>query len=510
MALNEQLTATPAAEASAQFDIGVTPPSSASAEQAVLGGIMLDEQALDDLDTRLSANDFYDSRHKLIFEAIAKLAGDRKNIDMVTCAARLEASGQLENAGSMAYLAELTQNIGTIANVPAYAEIVRSYSILRQLIHAGGQIIQNSYQAQGRDSQEVIDEAERIIYMIGERESTVGAPSHIGDGLTSTFDHLQKLMDSNSELPGLSTGFTQLDKMIGGLVPGDLIILAARPGCGKTAFALNIVNNLMRKEKNSGYLFFSLEMATEPVVMRLLANRASVRHDLLRNGKLESNESEDFRKLTAASLQMEDSALYIDEAQGLTITEIRSRIRRVSRTMQSKDRKPLKVVFIDYLQLIHSDRSRRLENRATEIGEVSRMLKTMAKEFGVAVVAMSQLNRSIEARSDKKPMLSDLRESGSIEQDADAIMFLHRPREPGKKGLQTSDNQEQSDSDDDEAEANTDYTKPHSVDILLLKNRNGKTGRVTTRFTPDYQRFEPRAWNAVSSQDVQYDTIRAD
>ena len=494
MAINQQLPVE--ADTSNPFDTGTTPPASISAEQAVLGGIMLDEQALDDLNTRLSANDFYDSRHKLIFEAIAKLSSERKNIDMVTCAARLEASGQLENAGSMVYLAELTQNIGTIANVPSYARIVRNYSVLRQLIHAGGQIIQNSYQAQGRESHEVIDEAERIVYMIGEREAAVSAPSHIQEGLGNTFTHLRKLMDSNSELPGLSTGFTQLDKMIGGLVPGDLVILAARPGCGKTAFALNIVNNLMRKEKNSGYLFFSLEMATEPVVMRLLANRASVRHDLLRNGKLGGDDSEDFRKLTAASLQMEDSALYIDEAQGLTITEIRSRIRRVSRAIQNKHNIPLKVVFIDYLQLIHSDRSRRQENRATEIGEVSRMLKTMAKEFGVAMVAMSQLNRSIEARSDKKPMLSDLRESGSIEQDADAIMFLHRPKEPKKEGLQTTDNQEEADSDDD---ANADYTKPHSVDILLLKNRNGKTGRVATNFTPDYQRFEPRAWNSVAS-----------
>ena len=473
---------------------GLTPPASLSAEQAVLGGIMLNEQALDSLDVRLSPDDFYDNRHKLIFAAIESLRDQNKNVDMVTCAARLETIGQLENAGNSIYLAELTENIGTIANVPSYAEIVKNCSILRRLIHAGSEIMQNSYRAQGRDSDEIIDEAERIIYAIGESEANISAPQHVSIGSRRTMKHIRTLMETTSDLTGLSTGYPQLDRLTGGLTPGDLLIIAARPGCGKTAFALNMVNSLLENERTSGCLFFSLEMSTEPVIMRLLANRANVRHELLRAGRFPNQESEDYLKVSDAALLMEDSGLFIDEAQGLTVSEIRSRIRRVCREAESKYKMPLKAVFVDYLQLINTDsRRKRYENRATEISEVSRTLKVIAKEFNVAVVAMSQLNRSIEARADKTPMLSDLRESGSIEQDADIIMFLHNPKsKPGSN-----------DGQDEDGDNQEDRSKPHRIDILVRKNRNGRTGKVPTTFVPNMQRFEIRSDNSFADYDAQ-------
>ena len=474
---------------------GLTPPASLSAEQAVLGGIMLNEQALDSLDVRLSPDDFYDNRHKLIFEAIKILRKQHKNIDMVTCAARLEATGQLENAGNSVYLAELTENIGTIANVPSYAEIVKNCSILRRLIQAGSEIMQNSYRAQGRDSDEIIDEAERIIYAIGESEANISAPQHISIGRERTMAHIEELMANKSDLIGLATGYPQLDRLIGGLTPGDLLIVAARPGCGKTAFALNMVNSLLDNEQTSGCLFFSLEMSTEPVIMRLLANRAAVRHDLLRAGRFPDKQDEDYLKVSDAALSMADSGLFIDETQGLTVSEIRSRIRRVCREVENRCKMPLKAVFVDYLQLIHTDsRRKRYENRATEISEVSRTLKVIAKEFNVAVIAMSQLNRSIEARADKTPMLSDLRESGSIEQDADIIMFLHNPKN------KPSSNEGQ----DEDADNQEDRSKPHRIDILVRKNRNGRTGKVPTTFVPDLQRFEIRSDNSLADYDAQY------
>ena len=465
------------------------PPHSLQAEQAILGGIMLNDQAWDNIDLRLHERDFYDPQHQRIFRTMHRLIEDGKAVDAITVANMLEAEQALESVGGAAYLAELAQNIGNITNVPTYARIVKNHSILRRLIQAGNEIVQNAFRSKGRDFSPVIDEAERCIYQIGDAETILHAPQQVGSGTAKVVRRIEELMQTGSTMTGISTGYPKLDNLLCGLNANDLIIIAARPGCGKTAFALNLIEHIIQREPDSGVLLFSLEMSSEPIIMRMLSSMSGVHHHKIRTGQI--NQDNDLDKIIAQVGVLDKAPLYLDEVQGLTVTEIRSRIRRVSREMQQRYNVRLGVVMVDYLQLIQSNTSKRYDTRASEIGEISRTLKSLAKEFNVAMVAMSQLNRAIEARANKLPVLSDLRESGSIEQDADIIIFLHNPKDKGQ------------DQENHDAIGEHD-NKPRNIDLLVRKNRNGRTGKVPTLYIPHLLRFENRAEEGYTDSSMQF------
>ncbi len=435
------------------------PPHSVEAEQSVLGGLLIDNLAWDRAGDLLTDGDFYRHEHRLIYAAIGALVGQSKPADVITVFEQLQSLGKAQDIGGLAYLNALAQSVPSAANMRRYAEIVRERSILRKLIAASDEIATNAFNPQGRQVSTVLDEAESKIFQIGEEGSRQKQGFQGIDKLVvDLIDRVNELHDNGAEeVTGVRTGFYDMDRMTAGLQKGDLIVLAARPSMGKTAFALNIAEHVAVQE-GLPVLVFSMEMGAAQLALRLVGSLGRINQQNLRTGRLESSEWE---RLTDAVERLKTAQLYIDETAGLTSSELRARARRMARQFGT-----LGLIVIDYLQLM-SGSSGSDENRATELGEISRGLKALAKELGCPVIALSQLNRSVEQRNDKRPMMSDLRESGAIEQDADIIMFIYR---------------------DDYY--NKDSKEPGVSEIIIGKQRNGPVGTVKLTFLKPQTRFE--------------------
>ena len=437
------------------------PPHSVEAEQSVLGGLLLENEALDKIADLLTGADFYRHDHRLIFEHISRLIEHNKPADIVTVAESLESSAELSGIGGIAYLGSLAQNTPTAANIRRYAEIVRERAVMRKLVEVGSGIAESAYSPQGRDAQQLLDEAEAKIFQIAEggKRSSEGFVD-IKILLPQVADRIDQLFqrDSQSDVTGIPSGFSDLDSMTSGLQPGDLIIVAGRPSMGKTAFSLNIAENVAL-DTGLPVAVFSMEMAATQLAMRMIGSVGRLDQHRMRTGRLED---EDWVRLTTALGRLNDAPVFIDEGAGLSSFDVRARARRLHRQTGK-----LGLIVVDYLQLMSGPAGRQSENRATEISEISRSLKSLAKELDVPVIALSQLNRSVEQRPDKRPVMSDLRESGAIEQDADLILFIYR----------------------DEV-YNPDSPDKGTAEIIIAKQRNGPIGRVRLTFIGANTRFE--------------------
>lgn len=430
------------------------PPHSVEAERSVLGGLMLDQRAWDQVADAVEAADFYRADHRLIFSAIASLIEQGEPPDAITVGESLSRQGQLEAAGGIDYLAQLVEETLSAANIAAYARIVRERSMLRQLIEIGGDIAASAHDG-GRSVEELVDLAEQRVFEIadrGQRGAGFVAIKHI---LPQAIDRLDVLSNTEGEITGVSTGFKDMDKMTAGLQRGDLVIVAGRPSMGKTTFAMNIAENAAIGA-NVPVAVFSMEMSAEQLSFRMIGSIGRVNQGNLRTGRLTD---EDWSRIESAVSMMSNAPIYIDDSAGLTPTDVRARARRLKREHG------LGLVVVDYLQLMQVGGN--VENRATEISEISRSLKALAKELDVPVIALSQLNRSVEQRTDKKPVMSDLRESGAIEQDADLIVFIYR-----------------------EEVYEPETTRKGIADIIIGKQRNGPVGEFHLAFLGEYTKFE--------------------
>ncbi|HET6552283.1 MAG TPA: replicative DNA helicase [Dyella sp.] len=434
------------------------PPHSIDAEQAVLGGLMLSPDSLDKVADRLGEQDFYRKDHRLIWRAITELASKGMPCDAITLGDWFEANGLAEMVGGAAYLIELANTTPSAANIGAYADIVREKSVLRQLIDAGTGIAEDGYQPEGMGVQEVLERAEQAVFKIAEsgargKKDTVSMREAVKDA----FRILSERFENKGQLTGVSTGFSDLDELTSGLQPSDLIIVAARPSMGKTAFSVNIAEAVAMRGKKKAVAIFSMEMSASQLAFRMISSVGRIHAQHLRNGDLAE---EDWPRVTNAIALLSEAKIFIDDTPGLSPVEMRSRSRRLHR-----EHGGLGLIVIDYLQLMQVPGNK--ENRATEISEISRSLKGLAKELNCPVIALSQLNRSLEQRADKRPMMSDLRESGAIEQDADVIMFIYRDeyynKESPDKGL---------------------------AEIIIGKQRNGPTDTVKLTFLGHYTKFE--------------------
>ncbi|MCB1842341.1 MAG: replicative DNA helicase [Halioglobus sp.] len=431
-------------------------PHSVEAEQSVLGGLLLSADGWDAVAEAVTAADFYRPGHRLVFRQIQQLAEALQPIDVITVADKLEASGELESAGGLSYLAELAQNTPSASNIRAYAQVVRERASLRRLIEAAQDIAETGFNPEGRSSEELIDAAERRIMQISEQGPKSGGPLGVNPLLKSAVQRIETLFESGGSITGLSTGFIELDKKTSGLQGSDLVIVAGRPSMGKTSFAMNLVEHAILNQ-DKPILVFSMEMPAEQLIIRMLSSVGRIDQTRIRNGKLED---EDWPRLGAAVNKLKDVPLYIDDTPALTPTEVRSRARRVFRENDG-----LGMIMVDYLQLMRVAGAS--EGRTAEISEISRSLKAIAKEFKVPMVALSQLNRSLEQRPNKRPVMSDLRESGAIEQDADVIMFIYR----------------------DEV-YNEDSPDKGTAEIIIGKQRNGPIGTCRLAFMGQHTRFE--------------------
>ncbi|WP_420319393.1 replicative DNA helicase [Gorillibacterium massiliense] len=429
------------------------PPQNVEAEQAVLGAILLDAETLVTAMERLRSDDFYKNEHRFIFEGMITLAEGNEPIDLITLTAKLQSKGQLEEAGGVVYLTELANAVPTAANMEYYAQIVEEKSMLRRLIRAATQIVSNGYASED-DVGGLLSEAEQRILEISNRRSSTGFVS-IRDVLMEVFERVEFLHQNKGGTTGIGSGFRDLDKMTSGFQRSDLIIVAARPSVGKTAFALNIAQNVGVREKET-VAIFSLEMGAAQLVQRMICAEANVDATRLRTGFLESD---DWEKMTMAIGSLSEANIYIDDSPSVTVADIRAKCRRL------KKERGLGMILIDYLQLI-AGRGKAGENRQQEVSEISRTLKQIARELEVPVIALSQLSRGVEQRQDKRPMMSDLRESGSIEQDADIVAFLYRD-----------------DYYDKESE------KKNIIEIIIAKQRNGPVGTVELAFLKNYNKF---------------------
>ncbi|PYC21993.1 replicative DNA helicase [Pseudomonas alcaligenes] len=433
------------------------PPHSIEAEQAVLGGLMLDNNAWERVSDAVSDGDFYRHDHRLIFRAIFTLAERNSPFDVVTLSEQLDKEGHLSQVGGLAYLGELAKNTPSVANIKAYAQIIRERATLRQLIGISNDIADMAYAPQGKSAVEVLDEAERQIFQIAEARPKAGGPVGINEILVKTIDRIDELFNTNEGLTGISTGFTDLDGMTSGLQPADLVIVAGRPSMGKTTFAMNLVENaVLRTDKV--VLVFSLEMPSDSIVMRMLSSLGRIDQTKVRSGKLDDD---DWPRLTSAVNLLNERKLFIDDTAGISPTEMRARARRLAR-----EHGEIAMIMVDYLQLMRIPGSSG-DNRTNEISEISRSLKALAKEFNCPVIALSQLNRSLEQRPNKRPVNSDLRESGAIEQDADIIMFVYR---------------------DEVYHPETEYKGV--AEIIIGKQRNGPIGTCRLAFIGKYTRFD--------------------
>ncbi len=442
-----------------QFDAIKTPPHSEDAEQSLLGGLLLDNGAWDKIADLVSAADFYRGDHRLIFSHVCKLIERGHPADVITVAENLESNKELQGVGGMEYLGALAKNTPGAANIRRYAEIVRERAVMRRLAEVGVDITESAYNAMGRSAAELLDAAEAKVFEIAEAGSR-GRQGfvEIQPLLTQVVERIDMLYarDNPSDITGVPTGFTDLDSMTSGLQPGDLIVVAGRPSMGKTAFALNIAEHVALSA-GLPVGVFSMEMGGTQLVMRLLGSVGRLDQHKVRTGRLLDD---DWRKLTHALEKLNDAPIQIDETAALNALELRARARRLHRQYGK-----LGLIVVDYLQLMSA--SSQGENRATEISQISRSLKALAKELDVPVIALSQLNRSVEQRPNKRPMMSDLRESGAIEQDADLILFIYR----------------------DEV-YNPDTQEKGIAEILISKQRNGPIGEVKLTFIGEFTRFE--------------------
>ena len=442
------------------------PPHSIEAEQALLGGLTLDNTTWDQIADIVTEADFYRRDHKLIFKAIRDLAQLSTPFDVVTLAERLEGSGELQQAGGLAYLGMLAKNTPSAANIKAYATIVRDHGVVRQLIRVGTQISDSAFNREGRSTPELLDHAEQLVFEIAE-QGTRGRSGYVSmkDLLVKVVDRIDTLFQQDNPITGVPTGFTDFDELTSGLQASDLIIVAGRPSMGKTTFAMNIAEYAAIKQ-NLPVAVFSMEMPGEQLAMRMMSSLGRIDQHKLRTGKLDDD---DWPRLTNAVGLLAETPFFIDDTPALTPTEIRARARRLKREHN------LGLIVVDYLQLMQVPGNK--ENRATEISEISRSLKALAKELKVPVVALSQLNRSLEQRPNKRPVMSDLRESGAIEQDADVIVFIYR----------------------DEV-YNEDSPDKGIAEIIIGKQRNGPIGTVRLTFLGQYTRFENYTQDVYSSK----------
>ena len=436
------------------------PPHSVEAEQSVLGGLLIDNSASDRAGDLLTEGDFYRYEHKLIYSAMMALISVNKPADVITVFEQLKSLGKAEEVGGLAYLNALAQSVPSAANLRRYAEIVRERAILRKLVAVSDEIATNAFNPQGRAVASILDEAETKIFQIGEEGSRNKQGFHSMDSLVvQLIDRVQELAENGAgEVTGVPTGFADLDRMTSGLQPGDLIVLAARPSMGKTAFALNIGEHVAVKEQLP-VVVFSMEMGASQLALRMVGSLGRIDQQHLRTGSLRDDE---WGRLSEAVDQLRNVNLYIDETPALTPAELRARSRR-----QARHCGKLGLIIVDYLQLMSGSNSGGGDNRTAEISEISRGLKALAKELQCPVIALSQLNRSVETRTDKRPMMSDLRESGAIEQDADVIMFIYRDEYYNKESKE-----------------------PGVAEIIIGKQRNGPVGTVRLAFLRPLTKFE--------------------
>jgi len=432
------------------------PPQSVEAEQSVLGGLLLDNQSWDRIGDIITADDFYRREHRIIFNAIAALCEDNNPADVVTVSEWLERTGDLDSAGGLSYLGSLANNTPSAANIVAYAAIVRESSVMRELARAASDIGNAVYTPEGRSANELLDLAEKRILDISEKGHRRGEFQPLNTLLGKAVDRIDELFRSKSSITGVATGFSDLDEMTSGLQGSDLIIIAGRPSMGKTSLAMNMAENAAVGHKIP-VAVFSMEMPGTQLALRMMASLGRINAHRVRTGKLDDD---DWPRLTSAVSLLNEAPIFIDDTPALTPMELRARARRLKREHG------LGLIIIDYLQLMQST-ERTEENRATEISNITRALKGLAKELDVPVIAMSQLNRSVESRTDKRPVMSDLRESGAIEQDADVILFIYR----------------------DEV-YNKDSPVKGTADIIIGKQRNGPIGEVRLTFLGEYTRFE--------------------
>ena len=446
------------------------PPHSVEAEQSVLGGLLLDNLAWDRAADLLTDSDFYRHEHKLIFGAVGALINAAKPADVITVFEQLQSLGKADDCGGLAYLNALAQSVPSAANLRRYAEIVRERAILRKLIAASDEIATHAFNPQGRPVTQILDEAEGKIFKIGEEGSRQRQGFQSMDKLVvALLDRVNELHENGAEeVTGVRTGFYDLDRMTAGLQKGDLIVLAARPSMGKTAFALNIAEHVAVQE-GLPVLVFSMEMGASQLALRMVGSLGRIDQSGLRTGRLSDS---DWERLADAVDRLRSVSVYIDETPALNSSELRARARRMARQFGGT----LGLIVVDYLQLMSGNGGGSDENRATEIGEISRGLKALAKELQCPVIALSQLNRSVETRNDKRPMMSDLRESGAIEQDADVIMFIYR-----------------------DEYYNKDSKEPGVAEIVIGKQRNGPVGTVKLTFLKPLTKFDNLAPGSVGS-----------
>jgi replicative DNA helicase len=438
------------------------PPHSIEAESSVLGGLLLDNGAWDRVSDLLNDTDFYRYEHRLIHGAIGALINATKPADVITVFEHLQNQGKAEEVGGLSYLNSLAQYVPSAGNIRRYAEIVRERSILRKLVSASDEIATNAFNPQGRPVAVIVDEAEQKIFNIGEQGSRMKQGFQAMDSLVvALLDRVQEMADNPNDVTGVPTGFYDLDRMTAGFQGGDLIVLAARPSMGKTALAINIAEHVALNE-GLPVAVFSMEMGAAQLAVRIVGSIGRIDQSHLRTGKLTD---EEWPRLTEAIEKLRNISLHIDESAGLTSSELRANARRLARQCGQ-----LGLIVVDYLQLMSGSTSSD-ENRATELGEISRGLKMLAKELKCPVLALSQLNRSVETRPDKRPMMSDLRESGAIEQDADIIMFIYRDDYYTKEASK----------------------EPGVAEVIIAKQRNGPTGVVKLAFLKPITKFESLA-----------------
>jgi len=450
------------APASSPSDRLKTPPHSNEAEQSLLGGLMLDEHAWDRIADKLTAADFYFPQHRIIFEVMEELANGNKPLDVVTVSGAMSSRAILDRAGGNAYLAELVDRTLGTSNIDTYADIVKDRSTLRQLIRVSNEIADAAFLPEGRSSAVVLDEAEERVFAIGEDRIKEAGPQIVATLADAAYEKVDALAKAKNPITGLATGFGDLDRKTAGFQPSDLIIIAARPSMGKTALMVNIAEHaVMAEETGPGaVLVFSMEQPADQLVMRMLSSLGRIDQTAMRWGNMRDT---DWASFDSSRILLRDKPLYIDDTAALTPNDIRTRARRVRREAGE-----LKMIMVDYLQLMRP--SKEQDNRTSEISEISRSLKAIAKEMRCPLVACSQLNRSLESRNDKRPYMSDLRESGAIEQDADVILFIYR----------------------DEV-YNPDSDDKGLAEIIISKQRNGPIGTIKLTFIPNLTKFENHA-----------------
>ncbi|QDK36133.1 replicative DNA helicase [Bdellovibrio sp. NC01] len=430
------------------------PPQNLDAEQSILGGLMLDREALDQIGDLLFAEDFYKPGHQKIYAAIKDLHSKQQPIDIITVTNVLQAEGSMEMVGGPEYLISLLDKTISSANISSHAKIVREKALLRKMIMTNSKLIERAYDNDFPDVESFIDQAESEIFKLGENKAQTGLVGSM-EIVKASIQKIEELYKRKADVTGLGTGFTELDKMTSGLHPGEMTIIAARPSMGKTAFSLNVAQHIALREKKT-IAYFSLEMGKESMMMRMLSAESKVSMGDIRNGKIQDSA---WPKLINAASALSEASIFIDDTPGMSPFEIRSRARRL------KAEHGLDCIMIDYLQLMSM--KQKFSSREQEVAEISKNLKSIAKELQIPIIALAQLNRGVEGRADRRPMLSDLRESGSIEQDADVIMMLYRD--------------DYYDKDDPE--------KAGHAEVIVGKQRNGATGTVKLRFDAKYNRF---------------------